>query len=714
MLGLACKRNKSGLVGAAGIGDVMRFFVGICLGTALFCAACSNGGGGHSGAPSGEPITPPVSYEIEGQVTGANAATVYLIAKGVQADSATIDVTGHYSFSGLSVGDYQISANAPGFEFSPNDVRISVKDANIQAPTLIASRGSDNLPQSVLDEIDALPPSSHELSEILNPDGSNVEAVLKSYGIELPNTPEELNAIAHVTRLHLQSRPQIVIPKDIAPDKVKTLVVDYMVALAKDLACGRDIKPCTKWDFEAEDPKDQKPKQQGLAYVWGDGTPGVRKQGRNDGCMLYLYGLDCSGLIAYVTSAVGITSPQGTKFMANLKGWTNLPTNISLVEVTDGSHQTGDIVLWADHVGITASTGAAADVISSTGGKGLCPTNAKPPKGPRSLSLGALSRSGLGPPTKVLRLTVSSALVHLTSDPPTLPASGGTTTLTATVTHSEDAPSEAPEPTGTVTFVDDTNLRLCDTEVPLTAGKAQCTTTLKSAPSNVTSRYSGDDHYAEAEETLTIGRSDLSGFWGGTYRYTTCTTPGYVGSGDPCAYVLVQVVTGSAGQYTGPKGLYARLGSKESNNIRYEQAFNAEICSASSGIDLASEDSWMQTVDLANVFFANSSNGTVVFSVKKRLPTEISGTFSGSFDYPIAGPIPGGPNGVSHGTLSGEWSMAPLSQAFPKCITGGAAYCSTFGKGYNYADPSAPGTGNECPWHFPSEPAPPGQWQGLQ
>jgi hypothetical protein len=31
--------------------------------------------------------------------------------------------------------------------------------------------------------------------------------------------------------------------------------------------------------------------------------------------------------------------------------------------------------------------------------------------------------------------------------------------------------------------------------------------------------------------------------------------------------------------------------------------------------------------------------------------------------------------------------------------------------GYDYADPSAPGTGNDCPWHFPGEP---GQWQGLE
>jgi hypothetical protein len=39
--------------------------------------------------------------------------------------------------------------------------------------------------------------------------------------------------------------------------------------------------------------------------------------------------------------------------------------------------------------------------------------------------------------------------------------------------------------------------------------------------------------------TAIILPAQTSGFWAGSYSVSTCTTPGYVGSGDPCSYTSV-------------------------------------------------------------------------------------------------------------------------------------------------------------------------------
>jgi hypothetical protein len=190
------------------------------------------------------------------------------------------------------------------------------------------------------------------------------------------------------------------------------------------------------------------------------------------------------------------------------------------------------------------------------------------------------------------------------------------------------------------------------------------------------------------------------GFWAGSYSVSTCNTPGYVGSGDPCSYIVWSLSLGSAGFGSRTARLY--VGPNQANNVRYEQQFDAEFCSAGSGVDLTTAGSWEDTEDLTNVFLSGVHSTTLTFTITQRSPTLVSGTFAGSFEYPVSS------SGTAQGQIAGQWSLTPLSAAFPKCITNGYEWCYVGGSAVNAV--SNTGTGS-CPFLDPAAPAPPGEWQ---
>lgn len=209
------------------------------------------------------------------------------------------------------------------------------------------------------------------------------------------------------------------------------------------------------------------------------------------------------------------------------------------------------------------------------------------------------------------------------------------------------------------------------------------------------------DLASQATTSVTVTVAE-QGFWQGSYTLTGCIAPGYVGSGNPCAYVVISLALGAGGSYSGADGLYARLGTSESNNIRIEHEFDEEMCSATTG-DIATANTFSDTYAMTGVLLGDAESTTLVFTITSRLPTTISGTFSASFNYPIAN------NGVAVGTATGTWTLVPRTTSFPKCLTNGADLCTASGANFDY-DTSYPGS---CTWIDPSLPAPPGEWQGL-
>jgi hypothetical protein len=77
------------------------------------------------------PAAPPVTtFSISGKVSGS-AATVVL--SGSTARSTTTDSLGNYTFSGVSNGSYSVTANQPGYTFTPQAIPVSVNGASINS-----------------------------------------------------------------------------------------------------------------------------------------------------------------------------------------------------------------------------------------------------------------------------------------------------------------------------------------------------------------------------------------------------------------------------------------------------------------------------------------------------------------------------------------------------------------------------------------------------
>jgi hypothetical protein len=78
---------------------------------------------------------------------------------------------------------------------------------------------------------------------------------------------------------------------------------------------------------------------------------------------------------------------------------------LKMKEVTDGRIRTGDLLAFPGHIGIASSTGSGSSVtfVSSTGQPNHCKTNITPPRGPRSMTVGAFGATV----TRVLRIVTT-------------------------------------------------------------------------------------------------------------------------------------------------------------------------------------------------------------------------------------------------------------------------------------------------------------------
>jgi hypothetical protein len=391
----------------------------------VFLALAACGGGGGSGSPAPTPV-PVTTYTVSGQVQGAANATVNLT--GATSAVTTTDASGNYSFTGLANGAYTITPTQSGMVFAPAVASVTVSSANATVTTVVGSAAADALPDATVAAIDAAPESPLSLSAMLNADGSNVADYLVSRGIVLPTTPSQLMsatqrefAMTVVSSAPSSTPSAVTLPAANGPAQRKQDVIDVMVGIATFLSCGRASPPCTTWNFPADASSPSTyPAQTGLAYVYGGKTPNVRTL-PTDGCPQYLYGVDASGLIDVLALSVGMTVVPGPAAdQAKLSNWT-IPAGwgLQLTSVTDTSQPIlGDIVVWNDYIGIVTTAPNVVNVISSTGKAGQCAANAKPPRGPRSLTMANL---GLGQPTAILRLqpiaTLSTASVGLSSKP---------------------------------------------------------------------------------------------------------------------------------------------------------------------------------------------------------------------------------------------------------------------------------------------------------
>lgn len=352
-------------------------------------------------APSPGPAPPPPtsSYSISGAIAGGAATTVRLT--GPTTASVVADQLGRFSFSSLPSGQYTVTPSEPGVVFAPSQRTVVLSQSSVAGLAFAGAAATDSLSAADADRIDREPETALPNADVSLPTGENIYSYLQARGIAVP-FPLPVRGKPQIQ----QSQPSAVaLPPTSDPQQRKKDVVAVMLAAARIYACGRDPSPCTTWDTDA-DPlaPDLRPAQRGLVYVWGGKNPYVRSSGA-DGCPEQLYGVDCSGLIGMLASAVGVAAPNGSAAQANPENWV-LPAEwgLSLAKVQDGSVEPGDIVAFSGHIGIVerGSSAGSPVVISATGRSGECTKNRTPPRGPRQLTVNQL---GLGQPIATLRLT---------------------------------------------------------------------------------------------------------------------------------------------------------------------------------------------------------------------------------------------------------------------------------------------------------------------
>jgi hypothetical protein len=141
---------------------------------------------------------------------------------------------------------------------------------------------------------------------------------------------------------------------------------------------------------------------------------------------------------------------------------------------------------------------------------------------PGSATVTVVDQNNLGFGSQsVATVTINDAMpsVTLTLNPPSLPATVGAVTMTATIAPPTGAPASAPVPTGTVTFTDQSGT-LCSM-VQISSGTATCTATIMAAPDTVTATYSGDSNYSPTSSSAAITiMGQWAGTWNGVYDFT--------------------------------------------------------------------------------------------------------------------------------------------------------------------------------------------------
>lgn len=351
---------------------------------------------GACGDSTDSPTAP--TYSISGSIASAGAGVSIRIS-GPDSQTVTTDAGGAFRVAGLRPGQYEVVPTQPGFIFNPTGIRVTITDSDVPGQTFTRQQPEEGLSAEDLSRIDAAPESSLPSGSVILPNGQSLDAYLRSRG--LPTNPNNPAADASGSGIRLDPSPPT------GPQQRKNDIVAQMLSSARDFACARTPQPCTKWNYPA-DPADpvNKPSQTGLTYVYGGRTPSVRTK-PVDGCPQQTYGMDCSGLIIKIAQVAGLTAPASSGPQSIPENW-KIPEEwqLKMKLVTDGAIESGDLVAWPGHIGIAESSGSGknVNVISATGRPGECTRNISPPRGPRSLTVGALGR---GAPTAVLRLVTT-------------------------------------------------------------------------------------------------------------------------------------------------------------------------------------------------------------------------------------------------------------------------------------------------------------------
>ena len=266
-------------------------------------------------------------------------------------------------------------------------------------------------------------------SQIMLDNGQNLYDYLRAQGLSSRGTKARLgNGIAR--------------PLAITPEDQRIRIIALMVAKVRDYACTRGLsgecRPPDKWNYSPDPTNPElRPRQTGLAYVYGRRTPDVRVPPTGACAGTYeLHGTDCSGLVYLASTPAGLLPPPnvGVAGQRDETKWAPpLEPNLEMKEVTNGTFKQGDVVAWRGHIGIAQNGGSDPSIISSTGSNsaGACESNRQPPRGPRALKLSQLERSTLGRHTKVIRLSTPDVFTVAINPSATWKAPGAASTTTS-------------------------------------------------------------------------------------------------------------------------------------------------------------------------------------------------------------------------------------------------------------------------------------------
>jgi len=182
--------------------------------------------------------------------------------------------------------------------------------------------------------------------------------------------------------------------QSIRPQERRKRIISAMLA--------RAAKLCKRADWQYVDEGQNKPAQNGLAYLWGGKNHLVRQGSSTDECPEELHGLDCSGLVYQCAMAASLPIMVGPARSQEVpENWTKLfpeDWNLRMELASDATPQTGDIIGWGTHIGIVGKNAAGALVVYQSNGNRTaadCVKNYSQTRGPRALTFaGAVDEFG--------------------------------------------------------------------------------------------------------------------------------------------------------------------------------------------------------------------------------------------------------------------------------------------------------------------------------
>ena len=115
--------------------------------TAAILTGCGGSGSGTS-SPANQSNTSASTYNISGTVTsgsgGMQGVTMTLTTSNGSSPATVTDANGHYTFTGLSNGQYTLTPSASGATFTPANMPITLSGADSTGNTFTASAASSN------------------------------------------------------------------------------------------------------------------------------------------------------------------------------------------------------------------------------------------------------------------------------------------------------------------------------------------------------------------------------------------------------------------------------------------------------------------------------------------------------------------------------------------------------------------------------------------